>query len=50
VAFTFAVMAAAMLVEACRSQAEANALAARWTRRITARSARAVKARDGSAA
>jgi|SRR5271165_1615983 len=49
VASTFAVIAAAMLVEAC-SQAEARALAARWTRKITARSARAVNARDASAA
>ncbi len=46
VASTFAVMAAAMLVEACRSKAEATALAARWTRKITARSAGAVNARD----
>jgi len=38
VASMFAVMAAAML--------EATALAARWTRKITARSARAVNARD----
>jgi hypothetical protein len=40
VASTFAVMAAAMLVEACGSKAEASALAARWTRKISARSAR----------
>ncbi len=46
VASTFVVMAAARLVEACSSQAEATALAARWTRKITARSARAVNARD----
>ena len=50
VASTFAVMAAAMLVEACGGKAEATALVARWTRRITARSARAVNARDASAA
>ena len=50
VASTFAVMAAAMLVEACGSTAEATALAARWTYRITARSARAVNARDANAA
>jgi hypothetical protein len=37
-------------VEACGSRAEATALAARWTRRITARSARAVNARGASAA
>jgi hypothetical protein len=47
---TFVVLAAAMLVEACGSKAEAAALAARWTRRITARSARAVNARDASVA
>jgi len=47
VASTFTVMAAAMLVEACGSKAEATALAARW---ITARSAQAVNARDASAA
>jgi hypothetical protein len=46
VASTFVVMAAARLVEACSSQAEATALAARWTRKITARSARTVNARD----
>jgi len=43
-------MGAAMLVEACGSQAEATALAARWTRKIAARSAQAVNARDASAA
>jgi len=37
-------------VEGCGSTAEATALAARWTRRITARSARAVNARDANAA
>lgn len=47
---TFAVIAAAMLVEACGSKAEVTALAARWTLRITARSARAVNARDASTA
>ena len=36
VASTFAVMAAAMLVEDCGAKAEATALAARWTRKITA--------------
>jgi hypothetical protein len=50
VASTFAVMAAAMLVEACGGRAEASALTARWTRKITARSARAVNARNASAA
>ena len=50
VASTFAVMAAAMLGEACGSKAVASALAARWTRKITARSARAVNARNASAA
>jgi hypothetical protein len=48
VAPTFAVMATAMLVEACGNTAEATALAARWTRRITVRSARAVNARDAN--
>jgi hypothetical protein len=43
-------MAAAMLVEACGGTAEAIALAARWTGKITARSGRAVIARDASAA
>ena len=33
VASTFAVMAAAMLAEACGSKAEASALAVRWTRK-----------------
>jgi hypothetical protein len=47
---TFAVMAAAMLVETCGGKAEASAFAARWTRKITARSARAVSARDAGAA
>ena len=50
VASMFAVMAAAMLVEACGSTAETTALATRWTSKITARSARAVNARDASAA
>jgi len=50
VASTFAVMAAAMRVEACGGTAEAIALAARWTGKITARSGRAVIARDASAA
>ena len=39
-----------MLVEACGSTAEASALTGRWTRRITARLARAVYARDASTA
>lgn len=43
---TFAVMAAAMLVEACGSQAEARRLAARWSRKIAARSAQTVIARS----
>jgi len=50
VASTFAVIAAAMLIEACGGKAEASALAARWTPKITARSARAVNARGASAA
>jgi hypothetical protein len=45
VASTFVVMAAAMLVEACGGKAEASALAAHWTRKITARSVRAVNVR-----
>jgi hypothetical protein len=50
VASTFAAMAAAILLEACGTKAEASTLAARWTRKITARSARAVNARNASAA
>jgi hypothetical protein len=50
VASTFAVMAAAMLVGSCGSKAEVSALADRWTRKITACSARAVNARNASAA
>jgi hypothetical protein len=48
VAATFAVMAAAMLAEACGGTAEARRLAARWTRKITAREARGVIARNAS--
>jgi hypothetical protein len=48
VASTFAVMAAAMLAEAYGGTAEARRLAARWTRKITAREARAVMARNAS--
>jgi hypothetical protein len=50
VASTFAVMAAAMLAEACGGTAEARRLAARWTRRITAREAHSVMARNASTA
>ena len=50
VASTFAVMAAAMLAEACGGTAEARRLAARWTRKITAREARGVIARNASTA
>ena len=42
-------MAAAMLIEAC-SEAQARQLAAGWTRKITARSAQVVNARNASAA
>jgi hypothetical protein len=35
VANTFAVMAAAMLTEACGGQAQARAFAARWARKIS---------------
>ena len=43
---TFAVLAAAMLAEACGGTAEARRLAARWTRKITEREARVVAARS----
>ena len=49
VAFIFAVMAAEMLVEACGSKTHIAALASRWTRKITARSAQGVNVRDSSA-
>jgi hypothetical protein len=45
VADTFAVMAAAMLVEACGGQVNARALADRWARKIATRQARVVQAR-----
>ncbi len=48
IASTFAVMAA-MLAEACGGTAEARRLA-QWTRKITAREARAVIARNASTA
>jgi hypothetical protein len=44
VANTYAVIAAAMLIEACGGQAQARALAARWAARIAAREARRVAA------
>jgi hypothetical protein len=44
VATTFAVIAAAMLTEACGGQAEARALAARWARKLSAREARRLAA------
>jgi len=50
VAATFATMAAAMLQEACGSTVQARQLAERWTRKIAARSARVVLARDADAA
>ena len=50
VASTFAVMAAAMLAEACGGMAEARRLGAVWTRKITAREARNVLARSASTA
>lgn len=50
VASTFAVIAAAMLAEACGGTAQARRLAARWTRKISLREARAVIARNASAA
>jgi hypothetical protein len=48
VAATFAVMAAAMLGEACGGTAEARRLSARWTRKITAREARVVAHRNAA--
>jgi hypothetical protein len=48
VASTFAVMAAAMLAETCGGTAEARRLAV-WTRKIAAREARTVIARNASA-
>jgi alkylhydroperoxidase/carboxymuconolactone decarboxylase family protein YurZ len=50
VASTFAVMAAAMLVEACGGRTQARQLAARWTRKIAARSAQAVNGRNAGVA
>ena len=50
VASTFAVMATAMLIEVCGGGAQAGQLAARWTQKITARSAQTVNARNASAA
>jgi hypothetical protein len=50
VASTWTVMAAAMLVEACGSTVESRRLAARWTRKISARSAQTVNDRNASAA
>jgi len=47
---TFAVLAAAMLAEACGGTAEARRLAARWTRKITTREARVAAARSTSTA
>jgi hypothetical protein len=49
VADTFAVMAAAMLVEACGGQVNARVLADRWARKISAREARVVQARKDKA-
>ena len=42
VANSFAVIAAAMLIDACGGQAQARALAARWARNISAREARRI--------
>jgi len=50
VAATFGVMAAAMLQEASGSKSRARQLAANWTRKIAARSARTTIARDTEAA
>ncbi len=50
VADTFAVMAAAMLVEACGGKVNAQALADRWTRKISARQARVIEPRKRRAA
>jgi hypothetical protein len=49
VADTFAVMAAAMLMEACGGQVNARALADRWARKIATRQARVVQARKDKA-
>ncbi len=49
VADTFAVMAAAMLVEACSGHVSARALADRWARKIATREARVVQARKAEA-
>ena len=48
--FTFAVIAAAMLAEACGGTAEARRLVVRWTRAITAREAPTVIACNASTA
>jgi hypothetical protein len=50
VAMTFATMVAAMLQEACGSRADARLLAEKWTRKITARSARTTIARAADVA
>ena len=50
VAATFAVLASAMLGEACGGRAEARRLAARWTQKITVREARAVADRNAAMA
>lgn len=50
VASTFAVMAAAMLTEACGGATEARHMAARWTSKITAREARIAAARSAGTA
>jgi hypothetical protein len=50
VAATFAILAAAMLGEACGGRAEARRLAARWTQKITVREARAVADRNAAMA
>jgi hypothetical protein len=47
---TFAVLAAAMLTEACGGTAEARRLAARWARKITIREARVIAARSAGSA
>ena len=47
---TFAILAAAMLGEACGGSAEARRLAARWTQKITVREARAVADRNAAMA
>jgi hypothetical protein len=50
VAATFAVLASAMLGEACGGRAEARRLAARWTQKITVREARVVADRNAAMA